>query len=100
MLAQWALRGVPHQFWLDDARRLTLALLDELMPLLVGNLLIRHAKRFPLVNRHVAEAITQIIKPCFQKFSTLPEPPFFNGEDHAVPFIKKGILTGCTGFTG
>jgi hypothetical protein len=87
MLAQWALRGVPHQLWLNDARRLTLALLDENVRLFVGNLKIGYAKRFPLVNRHVAEAITQIIKPCFQKFSALSEPPFFNREDHAAPFI-------------
>jgi len=56
------------EFWFDDARRLTLALLDECVCLFVGHLEIGYAKRFPLVNRHVAEAITQIIKPCFQKF--------------------------------
>jgi hypothetical protein len=71
-----------------DARRLTLALLDELMRLLVRNLFIRHAQRFSLVHRHVADAITQIIRPCFLNSSTPAELPLFNGEDHAAPFTQ------------
>jgi hypothetical protein len=83
---QRLLGGVPDGFGFKDARRLALALLDELMSFLVGNLFIRHAEGFPLVHRHIPDAITQIIRPRFLKFSTPTKPPFFNREDHIAAF--------------
>jgi len=84
---QRLLGGVPDGFGFQDARRLALALLDKLMPLFIGHLLIRHTKGFPLVHWHITQAIAQIIRPRFLKFSAPTEPPFFNREDHAAPFI-------------
>jgi hypothetical protein len=84
---QRLLGGVPDGLWFQDARRLALPLLDKLMPHFVGNLFILHAERFPLVHRHIAQAIAQIIRPRFVKFSTPAEMPFFNSKDHAAPFI-------------
>ena len=43
--------------------------------------------RYPLLHRHIANAVTQIIRPCFLNLAIPAEPPFFNGEDHVVPFI-------------
>src|SRR5271157_2184636 len=86
MSGQSLLGRVPRGFRLQAAVGFALTLLEKIMRLFIGNLKIRYAEGLPLVHRHVADAITQIIRPCFPKFSTPAKPPFFNRKDHIAPF--------------
>ncbi|MGA3143174.1 MAG: hypothetical protein ABSF10_09055 [Verrucomicrobiota bacterium] len=82
MFQQWTLCSISHWFCFNDARRFPLLFLDEFLRQFVGNLKISCPKRFPAVNRHVADAVAQVIAACRFQFVVLAETTFFNFEYH------------------
>ncbi|MGH7989207.1 MAG: hypothetical protein ACREDS_03290, partial [Limisphaerales bacterium] len=76
------MRGITHQFRLDNARCFLLFFPNEILSQLVGSLKFIDAERFPAIRQHITETKAQIIAPSQAKLAMLPIPPFFNFENH------------------